>query len=104
MTAPDTLARVERVCAELLDEGQPVAFTAVAARSRVSRTSLYRDPNLRAIVEEHRTRSRDPHTLSGLASEVAHLRTAVETLAGRVRKHEEQLHRLQPRHTERKAN
>ncbi len=94
MTSTDVFARVERVCAEPLCESQPVSFTAVAARADISRTTLYRDESLRAVVEEHRHRSHDPRSLSGVLAEVVHLRTAVEVLAERVRRHEEQLRRL----------
>ncbi len=94
MTSPDTLARIEKVCEELVRDAEPVTFTNVAARAGVSRTTLYRDDNLRAIVEEHRHRSHDPRSLSGIVAEVGHLRTAVEALAERVRRHEEQLRRL----------
>ena len=94
MTSPDTLARIEKACAELVRDAEPVTFTNVAARARVSRTTLYRDNNLRAVVEEHRHRSDDPRSLSGIVAEVGHLRTAVEALAERVRRHEEQLRRL----------
>lgn len=94
MTSAEVLARVERACAHLLRDGHPVTFTAVAAGAAVSRTTLYRDQSLRAVVEEHRHRSHDPHSLSGVLAEVAHLRTAVEALAERVRHQEEQLRRL----------
>jgi xanthine/CO dehydrogenase XdhC/CoxF family maturation factor len=93
MTAPETLARIERTCAELLQEGEPVTFTTVAPVAGISRTTLYRDQALRMVVEEHRTHSH--RTLSGLVSEIGHLRTAVEALAERVRRHEEQLRRLE---------
>jgi len=94
MTSPETLARVERACAELLRAALPVTFTTVAARSGLSRSTLYRDESLRAVIEECRARSHDPRSLSGLVAEVGHLRTAVEALAERVRTHEEQLRRL----------
>lgn len=94
MTTPDTLARVEHVCSQLHKAGQPVTFTSVAAQAAISRTSLYRDAALRAVIEEHRHRNRDPRSLSGVLAEVAHLRDAVEALAERVRRHEEQLRRL----------
>jgi Family of unknown function (DUF6262) len=94
VTSPDTLARIEKACAELVRDAEPVTFTNVAARAGVSRTTLYRDDNLRAVVEEHRHRSHDPRSLSGIVAEVGHLRTAVEALAERVRRHEEQLRRL----------
>jgi len=51
-----TLARVERVCAELVTNGHPITFTAVAEHARIGRATLYRDPQLRAIVDEHRQR------------------------------------------------
>ncbi|MGQ0824668.1 MAG: DUF6262 family protein [Actinomycetota bacterium] len=94
MTSPDTLAQVEHACTRLLRDGQPVTFSNVAERAGVSRTTLYRDDALRAVVEEHRARSHDPRTLTGLATEIGHLRTAVETLAERVRRHDEQLRRI----------
>jgi ubiquinone biosynthesis protein UbiJ len=105
VTSPDTLARVEHACAVLRQAAKPVTFTSVAAQAGISRTSLYRDPSLRAIVDEHRTAVVDPRTLTGLTSEVGHLRTAVEALAERVRRHEEQLRRLErDRRPRRKAN
>jgi hypothetical protein len=101
MTSAETLAQVERVCAELVRAAEPVTFTAVAARSGVSRTTLYRDRTIRAVIEEHRLRNHEPRSLSGLSSEVAHLRDAVEAMAGTVRRHEEQLRRI---NRTRKAN
>ena len=89
-----TLLTVERVCAELATSGQPITFTAVAEHTQISRATLYRDQQLRAIVDEHRTRQTDAHTLTGLATEIAHLRTAVEALAAGVKRHEEQLRKL----------
>ena len=77
------LVRVERVCAELATTGHPITFTAVAEQAQISRATLYRDQQLRAVVDEHRTRQTDARTLTGLATEVAHLRTAVEALADR---------------------
>ena len=93
----DHVVRVERACAELIDAGAPVTFTAVATRSGVGRATLYRDPALRALVEEHRAHAREAHTLSGLATEIAQLRTSVDAVADRVRRHEEVLRRLDSR-------
>jgi hypothetical protein len=90
----NTLIRVECVCAELASTGKPITFTAVAEHARIGRATLYRDRQLRAIVDEHRTRQTDARTLSGLATEVAHLRTAVEALAETVKRHEEQLRKI----------
>lgn len=39
-----TLNRVERACAELHHDRQAVTFTAVAARTGLGRTTLYRNP------------------------------------------------------------
>jgi hypothetical protein len=90
----DTIAKVEQACADLIAGQQPVTFTEVAARTGLSRTTLYRNPSLRALVQEHRHRAAQPGTLTGLAEDVAALRTAVEAIAGRVRHHEEQLRRI----------
>src|ERR1700683_825399 len=103
MTSTQTLAKVERTCTELLHRGEVVTFTTVASTAGISRNTLYRDPTLRTVVEEHRARSHDPRTMSGLTSEIGHLRTAVEALAERVRHHEEQLRRLE-RQPHRKAS
>jgi hypothetical protein len=94
----DNLNLVETACADLAAAGDPVTFTTIADRTGISRTTLYRNPQLRAIIEEHRQHSRDPRTLSGLGAEIAHLRTALQAVADRVRQHEERLRRLEPRH------
>lgn len=90
----NTLARVERVCIELVTAGHPITFTAVAEQAQIGRATLYRERQLRAIVDEHRTRQTDARTLTGLATEVAHLRAAVEALAHTVKRHEEQLRKI----------
>jgi hypothetical protein len=87
----NTLRRVEQACTHLVDTGEQVAFTAVAARTGLARTTLYRNQRLRAVVEEHRARQAEARTLSSLTSEIAHLRTALEAVAATVRR---QLHRL----------
>ncbi len=79
---------------DLVDEGKLVSFVEVARRTGITRNSLYRNEELRATVEEYRSISREAHTFSGLSAEVGHLRTAVEVLADNVRRHEEQIRRL----------
>jgi phosphoserine phosphatase len=91
----DDLARVEAVCAELAAAGQPVTFSHVAARAAISRTTLYRRPDLRALVDEHRARGHQATTLTGLTVQIDQLRRSLEALAVRVRRHEEQLRRLE---------
>jgi AcrR family transcriptional regulator len=90
----DFLPRVETACAELTEHGEPVTFDAVAKRARMGRATLYRRPELRAIVEDARARGREAHTLSGLTAELQHLRVALEAIADKVRHHEELLRRL----------
>ena len=78
MTTANTLNRVERACAQLHHNGQPVTFTAVAATTGLGRTTLYRDPTLRAVIDQHRHRTNTSGTLTGLTDEIATLRTALE--------------------------
>jgi nitroimidazol reductase NimA-like FMN-containing flavoprotein (pyridoxamine 5'-phosphate oxidase superfamily) len=87
----DRIHRVEQACLDLVTTDQPLTFDQVAARTGLSRATLYRNPELRAVIEEHRHRDREAHTLTGLATEINHLRTAVEALASKVRRHEEEL-------------
>jgi AcrR family transcriptional regulator len=91
----DELARVEAACAELAAAGQPVTFREVAARARISRTTLYRRDDLRAVVEEHRAHSQDASTLTGLAVQIDQLRHGLEAVAAKVRRHEETIRRLE---------
>lgn len=97
-------SRVEAACTELVAAGQPVTFSEVATRARISRATLYRQPELRAIVEEHRARARDAHSLAGLAVQIDQLRIALEAVAANVRRHEEAirgLRRTEREHSER---
>ena len=94
MTDTNTLNRVERACAQLHREGHSVTFTAVAARTGLGRSTLYRDPTIRAVIEQQRHRTADGGTLAGLTDEIATLRTALDALADKVRRHDEQLRRL----------
>lgn len=98
MSTTSTLNHVERVCAQLHREGQAVTFTAIAARTGLGRTTLYRDPTLRAVIDQHRHRTATSGTFTALTDEIATLRTALDALATRVRRHEEQLRRLAPPH------
>jgi AcrR family transcriptional regulator len=98
---PGEQARVEAACAELAAAGQPATFKEVATRAGISRTTLYRRADLRAIVDEHRTRGRDATTLTGLVVQVDQLRRSLEAVAAKVRHHEEQLRRLERAHRER---
>jgi hypothetical protein len=94
MTTANTLTRVERACAQLHQNGHPVTFIAVAAATGLGRTTLYRDPTLRAVIDQHRHHAATSGTLTALTDEITTLRTALETIATQVRRHEEQLRRL----------
>lgn len=86
---------VETACARLRAAGLPITFTAVAAHSGLSRTTLYRNPELRGLVEDHRRYN--PASITDLRVELAHLRTALESISNNVRRHEERLRRLERR-------
>ncbi len=91
----DEQARVEVACAELAAAGQSITFAHVAARAGISRTTLYRRADLRAVIDEHRTHGRDATTLTGLTVQIDQLRRSLEAVADRVRRHEEQLRRME---------
>jgi len=96
MTTTHTLNQVERACAQLRRDGRAVTFTAVADLTGLGRSTLYRDPTIRAVIDQHRHRAADSGTIAGLTDEIATLRAAVDALADKVRRHDEQLRRLKP--------
>ena len=98
MTSDDRQQRVEDACADLLRHHAPVTFDAVAHHTGLGRATLYRHPELRAVVEEHRDRGHEATTLTKLTTEITHLRIALEEVADKVRRHEEELRRLRRQH------
>jgi hypothetical protein len=94
MTDHDRLARVEAACIKLAQAGHPITFDAVAGHAEIGRATLYRRQELRAVVEEHRARGHEANTLSGLARDIDDLRSALDAVAGKVRRHEETLRGL----------
>ena len=94
MTDDQLTIRVEQACHDLLTAGAEITFAEIATRAGIGRATLYRRPELRAIVEEHRQRGRDALTLTGLQVQIDQLRTALEAVAANVRRHEEQLRRI----------
>jgi len=91
----ERIARTEAACAGLSAAGQPVTFAKVAARTQISRTTLYRRPDLRAVIEEHRSRGQNASTLTGLAVQIEQMRRSLEAVAAKVRRHEETIRRLE---------
>ena len=94
----DNLAAVETVCTELAASGTPITFTMIAERTGISRTTLYRNTELRAVIDDHRHHTHDRRTLTGLTTEIVYLRVAIEAIADRVRHQEQRLRRLEPTH------
>ncbi|RPF26013.1 DNA-binding protein [Georgenia muralis] len=94
MTTDHRPQDVEDACAALLADGRRVTFDAVAAHTGIGRATLYRRPDLRAIIEDHRSRGRHAPGLTGISTDLNHLRTALEELATKVRRHEEELRKL----------
>ena len=92
MTSP-TLNQIERACAELTRDKHPITIAAVAERARISRSTIYRNPELRAIVAHHQQAAPDG-SITAITDELATLRQAVQTLADTVRHHDAQLRRL----------
>ena len=92
MTNP-TLNQIERACTELARDGQPITIAAVAEHAGISRSTIYRNPTLRAIIEHHQQAAPDG-SITAITDELATLRQAVQTLADTVRHHDAQLRRL----------
>jgi len=90
----ERLARVEQACIDLASAGEKLTFDAVAARAKVGRVTLYRRPELHAIVAEHRRQGKEALTLTGLAVQLDQLRQGLEAVAAKVRHHEELLRTL----------
>jgi hypothetical protein len=91
------LEAVEAACDAVATAGHDITFTTIAEHTGISRTTLYRNPELRAVIEHRRTHSHDPRSLTGMAREITHLRTALEAIADRVRRQEERLRSLESR-------
>lgn len=89
------ITRIEAACAELTAAGRPVTFADVAARAQISRTTLYRQADLRAVIDEHRVKGQDATTLTSLTIQIDQLRRGLEAVAAKVRRHEETIRRLE---------
>lgn len=92
---PAVLARVEAACAELTATGQPITFADIAFLTQISRTTLYRRTDLRAVIDEHRVRGHEATTLTSLTIQISQLHRSLEAIAAKVRRHEETIRRLE---------
>jgi len=92
--ASPSAAVVRDTCAELINTGKPVTFTAVAGRTGISRTTLYRRPDLRALIEQYRQPAGNTLTLAQMTAQIDQLRHSLEATAATVRRHEDQLRAL----------
>jgi hypothetical protein len=87
------LNQIERACVDLTTNGQPITIAAVADIAGISRSTIYRNEGLRAVIEHHRRTAPDT-TITALTEEIATLRATVTTLADTVRRHEAQIRRI----------
>lgn len=87
------LKRIERACVLIAQTGAPITFVAVAEHTGIARSTLYRNQDIRTVIEHHRSSSPD-QTITALTEELTTLRTTIHVLADKVRDHEAQLRRL----------
>jgi len=90
----DRVIRVEQACLDLVAAGEEITVEAVATRAGIGRATIYRHPELNAVVHEHRERGHDAITLTGLTVQIDQLRKGLEAVAAKVRHHEELLRKL----------
>lgn len=88
-----TLNQIERACADLARNSRSITIAAVAEHAGISRSTIYRNPELRTVIEHHREAAPDG-SITAITDELATLRQAVQTLADTVRHHDAQLRRL----------
>jgi hypothetical protein len=65
MNTDDRHQRVGDACAALLAAGQPVTFDDVTTHAGLGRATLYRNSDLRTVVDDHRARGREAYTFTG---------------------------------------
>jgi AcrR family transcriptional regulator len=92
---PDALPdQVRAACKTLAQQGETITFPKVAEQAGVSRATLYRRRDLRAIVDAYRDPTGDALTITALATQLDQLRQTLAALADNVRRHEEDLRAL----------
>jgi hypothetical protein len=91
--------RVRTACETLAATGADITFTAVAAATGISRATCYRRRDLRAIIDGYRSRHGELLTLTLLADRVDNLSQALDAVAAKVRRQEEEIRALKRRET-----
>jgi Family of unknown function (DUF6262) len=86
--------RVEHACQHMLTIGETITFDKVAAHTGLGRSTLYRRPELRAVIEQHRRHGHAALTLTGLQVQIDQLRRTLAAVAANTRHHEEELRKL----------
>jgi Family of unknown function (DUF6262) len=89
--------RVRSACEQLLAAGRDVTFAAVAEHSGISRATCYRNRQLRAVIDAYRSRHGEMLTITGLADRLDNLTQALDAVAAKVRRQEEELRTLKRR-------
>jgi len=89
--------RVRAACEQILAAGRDVTFAAVAEHSGISRATCYRDRQLRVVIDAYRSRDGELLTISGLADRLDNLTQALEAVAAKVRRQEEEIRILKRR-------
>ena len=95
MTPPSRHQQVEQALTDLHQSGPRVSIAAVVTHTGIARATLYRHPELIALITEHRAHTGTDLTLTGLNTDIACLRIGIEAIAERVRHHEERLRYLE---------
>ena len=99
-TPPSTdTDRIRAACELLVANGRDVTFDAVAQASGISRATCYRRRELRTIIDNYRARHGELLTLTGLADRVDNLTQALDAVAAKVRRQEEEIRALKRRET-----
>ena len=93
MNTSHTLNTVKRACADLARERQPVTFTAIAAATGLSRSTLDRNQALHTVIQHHRHNAADG-PITTITDEIGPCALPTKPSPIRVRDHDEQFRRL----------
>ncbi|MGG5176036.1 helix-turn-helix domain-containing protein [Pseudarthrobacter sp. J1763] len=88
--------QLETALRQLTSQGARISFTAIAAQLGIPRSSLYRNPVARELIHQRITETH-ADAEKNMAADVNRLRLLIDTLAARVRNHEERLRQLERR-------